>query len=71
MTRNQLKPEVSAAVFAANPPQILKPIAIDKYTHLIYVEEIIQPKLDRQLSYEIITQLFNNWLALSNRPVVK
>jgi parvulin-like peptidyl-prolyl isomerase len=69
MTRNQLKPEISAAVFAANPPQILKPIAVEKCTHLIYVEEIIQPKLDRKLSYKIITQLFNNWLAFCNEEL--
>ena len=63
VTRNQLKPEISAAVFAVdNPPQILKPISIGKYSYLMYVEEIIQPVLEQSLRYEIIHQLFKNWL---------
>jgi parvulin-like peptidyl-prolyl isomerase len=60
--RKDLKPEISAAVFAANPPQILKPIITAKGVHLIWVEEIVNPQLDAQLSYQIGTDLFNQWL---------
>lgn len=63
LTRTQLKPEISAAAFAATPPQILKPISIGKRIHLILVEEIIQPELDQQLRDRILADLFNNWLA--------
>lgn len=69
VTRNQLKPEISAAVFAVeNPPQILKPISVGKYSYLIYVEEIIQPVLEQSLRYEIIHQLFKNWLDGQRSP---
>ncbi|WP_287726730.1 peptidylprolyl isomerase [Microcystis sp. M061S2] len=40
--RQDLKPEISAAVFATKPPQLLKPIVKAKGISLILVEEIIQ-----------------------------
>lgn len=60
--RSDLKPEISAAVFAANPPQLLKPIATSKGTHLILVEEIIEPQLTESLRAQILTDLFSAWL---------
>jgi parvulin-like peptidyl-prolyl isomerase len=60
--RKDLKPEISAVVFAATPPQILKPIVTSKKAHLILVEEIIQPQLDDTLRYKIIADLFAAWL---------
>ena len=60
--RTDFRPEIASAVFAANPPQPLKPIATAKGIYLIWVEEIIQPELDEQLRQQIITELFNNWL---------
>jgi parvulin-like peptidyl-prolyl isomerase len=57
-----MKPEVSAAVFAANPPQVLKPIVTSKGVHLVFVEEIIQPELDEQRRYRILSDLFADWL---------
>lgn len=60
--RQELKPEVSAAVFAATPPQVLKPIVTSKGLHLIFVEEIIQPQLDNKLRQQIISDLFAKWL---------
>ncbi|MBW4619999.1 MAG: peptidylprolyl isomerase [Cyanosarcina radialis HA8281-LM2] len=60
--RKDLKPEISAAIFAANPPQILKPIITAKGVHLIWIEEIVNSQLDAQLSYQIGTDLFNQWL---------
>ncbi|MEQ9355725.1 MAG: peptidylprolyl isomerase [Coleofasciculus chthonoplastes F2-STO-03] len=53
MQRKELKPEISAAVFAATPPQVLKPIVTSKGVHLIFVEEIIQPELNNKGSSEI------------------
>jgi parvulin-like peptidyl-prolyl isomerase len=60
--RKELKPEISAAVFAAKPPQILKPIVTSKGIHLIFVEELVQPLLDDKLRYQILSDLFSAWL---------
>ncbi|HEY9667446.1 MAG TPA: peptidylprolyl isomerase [Coleofasciculaceae cyanobacterium] len=62
LSRKDLKPEISAAVFAATPPQLLKPIMTSKGAHLIWVEEIIQPKLDATLHHKILSDLFSAWL---------
>jgi parvulin-like peptidyl-prolyl isomerase len=62
LKRADLKPEIAAAVFAAQPPQILRPIAIGKTSSLIFVEEIIQPTLDTELRSQILTELFNGWM---------
>jgi parvulin-like peptidyl-prolyl isomerase len=62
VTRKDLKPELSAAVFAAKPPQLLKPITMGKETYLIWVEEVISPVLDETLKSQILSALFSNWL---------
>lgn len=60
--RKDFRPEIATAVFAATDSGILKPIVTPKGVHLIWVEEIIQPKLDEELRQKIITDLFNAWL---------
>ncbi|MBD2448163.1 peptidylprolyl isomerase [Nostoc sp. FACHB-152] len=60
--RHDFHPEIAAAVFAANPPQLLKPIITAKGAHLISVEEIIKPQLDEQLRGTILGDLFTAWL---------
>lgn len=60
--RKELKPEISAAVFAAKPPQILKPIVTSKGIHLIWVEELVQPQLNDKLCYQILSDLFGTWV---------
>jgi parvulin-like peptidyl-prolyl isomerase len=60
--RKDLKPEISAAVFAAKPPQLLKPIVTSKGVHLIFVEELIQPNLDDKLRATILSDMFSEWL---------
>jgi parvulin-like peptidyl-prolyl isomerase len=60
--RQDLKPEISAAVFAAKPPQLLRPIVTAKGVHLIFVEEIIEVELNNQLAYQIGIDLFQQWL---------
>jgi parvulin-like peptidyl-prolyl isomerase len=62
VTRKDLRPELSAAVFAAKPPQILKPIAIGKQIYLVWVESIISPTLDETLRFQIQTELYLGWL---------
>jgi len=66
--RQDLKPEISAAVFAAQPPQLIKPIVTSKGVHLIFVEEIIQRQLDNWLRNKIAIDLFNDWI---NRAVTQ
>jgi parvulin-like peptidyl-prolyl isomerase len=62
LRRSDLKPEISAVVFAAKPPQLLKPIVTSNGAHLILVEELIEPKLDRALTNQLLTELFATWL---------
>ncbi|MDB9323233.1 peptidylprolyl isomerase [Nodularia spumigena CS-591/04] len=62
LRRQDLKPEISAAVFAATPPQVLKPIVTAKGVHLIFVEEIIQAQLEKKLHEKIASDLFVEWL---------
>jgi parvulin-like peptidyl-prolyl isomerase len=61
--RKQLRPEISAAVFSAKPPQLIKPIITAVGVHLIQVAEIIEPKLDELLHQQILTEMFDRWLA--------
>lgn len=69
LTRKDLKPEISAAVFASNPPELLKPITTAKGVHLIFVEEIIKPELDNQLRAQILSDLFSEWLKKQNEQL--
>ncbi|MEA5581001.1 peptidylprolyl isomerase [Nodularia harveyana UHCC-0300] len=62
LRRQDLKPEISAAVFAAKPPQLLKPIVTAKGISLIFVEEIIQSQLNDELKQEILMDLLLSWI---------
>ncbi len=60
--RTDFRPEIAAAVFAATPPQILKPIITPRGAHIIVVEEIVKPQLDEPLRLQIMGEFFNTWL---------
>jgi parvulin-like peptidyl-prolyl isomerase len=60
--RQDLKPEISSAVFAANSPQLLKPISTSRGVSLILVEELIEPLLTDEIAFKIRIDLFNEWL---------
>ncbi len=60
--RSDFRPEIASAVFAANPPEIIKPVITPKGVHLIIVEEIIEPQLSEQMRVAILGDLFTNWL---------
>jgi parvulin-like peptidyl-prolyl isomerase len=62
INRKQLRPEISAAVFMAKPPELITPVVTAMGIHLIYVEEIIQPELDSQLHQQIMMNMFDRWL---------
>lgn len=61
--RKQLRPEISAAIFAAKPPQLIKPAITAVGVHLIQVVEIIEPKLDERLHQQILADMFDRWLS--------
>jgi parvulin-like peptidyl-prolyl isomerase len=60
--RKDFRPEIAPAVFASSSPRVLKPITTPKGVYLVWVEEIIQPKLDEKLHEKIISEMFANWL---------
>ncbi|MEM1308052.1 MAG: peptidylprolyl isomerase [Cyanobacteria bacterium P01_H01_bin.153] len=62
ISRRDLKPEISAAVFAANPPTLLKPVTTAQGVHLIFVEEIIPADFTEALRLQIQTEIFTTWL---------
>lgn len=64
VSRKDLKPEISAAVFAAKPSQVLTPIVTSLGVHLILLEEIIQLELDNKLRYQVLLDLFAGWLKV-------
>ncbi len=69
VNRTDMKPEVSAAVFAANPSTILKPIITANGIYLIFVEEIIKPELDHKLHQKIMLDLFTEWIKQQTKQV--
>lgn len=58
--RQDLHPEIAAAVFA-HPPQLLSPIATAEGVHLVLVEEILQAELDGKLRWQILSELLAEW----------
>lgn len=62
VSRANLKPEFSSAIFSATPPQLLKPIFSVNGVHLLLVDEIIQPSLNPALKKQIMSDLFLNWI---------
>jgi parvulin-like peptidyl-prolyl isomerase len=60
--RKDFRPEIAAAVFAAAPPQVIKPITTPKGVYLVWVEEILQPELNEELRSKIQQEIFSAWL---------
>ena len=69
VNRADMKPEVSAAVFAVTSSQLLKPIITADGIYLILVEEIIKPELDRKLRQQIMFSLYSEWLKQQAKQV--
>ena len=65
--RKEMKPEISAKVFASTSPQVLKPIVTAQGVHLIKIEEIILPELDNKIRYQILLDLHTAWLEKENK----
>jgi parvulin-like peptidyl-prolyl isomerase len=60
--RQSMNPAISAAVFAAESPEVLEPIVVGSEVHLILAEEVIKPVLTPELQEQIMWQLFQGWL---------
>ncbi|MEM7556191.1 MAG: peptidylprolyl isomerase [Cyanobacteria bacterium P01_A01_bin.84] len=60
--RQELRPEIAAAIFSTYPLQLLKPIETPKGVYLVWLEEIIKPELDEELREKILSELFDDWL---------
>jgi parvulin-like peptidyl-prolyl isomerase len=60
--RREFPSVIASSVFAANAPQIIKPIETSKGVYLIWVEKIFHPKLDKQMRAQIQQDLFATWL---------
>ncbi len=60
--RQDVAAELSATIFAATAPQVLRPFVQGDRTHLIYVVELLQPELTTSLQAEIRHNLFQQWL---------
>ncbi|MEM9816469.1 MAG: peptidylprolyl isomerase [Cyanobacteria bacterium P01_D01_bin.6] len=69
ISRQDLKPEISAAVFAATPPTLLKPVTTAQGIHLIFVEEIIPANLTEALRVQIQTEIFMTWLKEKSHQI--
>jgi parvulin-like peptidyl-prolyl isomerase len=60
--RKDMRPEISASVFSATPPQILHPIPTPQGVHLILVQELVHPQLDDARRAQILSDFFAEWL---------
>jgi parvulin-like peptidyl-prolyl isomerase len=60
--RKDMRPEISASVFSATPPQMLHPITTSQGVHLILVQEFVHPKLDDAWRAKILSDFFSEWL---------
>jgi parvulin-like peptidyl-prolyl isomerase len=65
--RRDLDPDRSAAVFAATPPTVLRPIATRDGHQLIYVAHHQIARLDPDLESHIRQDLFQTWLRQQAR----
>ena len=62
VSRADMKPEVSAAVFAATSSQLLKPIVTADGIYLVLVKEIIEPELNKKLRGKIMFDSYSEWI---------
>jgi parvulin-like peptidyl-prolyl isomerase len=69
VNRTEMKPEVSAAVFAAMPSQLLNPIVTADGVYLVLVEEIVKPELEQKLQNQIMLDLYSEWLEQKTQQV--
>lgn len=63
LQRWKLRADVAAAIFTAQPGQVVGPIQIAEGYHLLMVEEFILAQLTPEIYQEILAQMFKEWLV--------
>lgn len=63
LCRWQLSPELSVAVFGAQPGEVIGPLSTAEGYALLMAEAFISPELTPQLQQEMIDDLFKEWLT--------
>ncbi|MEM8779120.1 MAG: peptidylprolyl isomerase, partial [Cyanobacteria bacterium P01_G01_bin.49] len=61
--RWSMNPEFSAIVFAAKPNEIIGPLKTEQGYQILMVEEFIEAELTAEIYEDIMTKMFNEWLA--------
>jgi parvulin-like peptidyl-prolyl isomerase len=62
VSRWQLKPDISAAVFTAQPGQVVGPLQTDQGYHLLLVKDLIPAQLTPEIRQELLDNMFHAWL---------
>ncbi len=61
--RRSLKPDIVAAVFSAEPEQVIGPVRTEQGYHLLLVEKFIPAQLTPEVYQNILKRMFKEWLA--------
>lgn len=61
--RWNLKPDIAAVVFRAQPGEVIGPLKMEQGYHLLMVEEFILAELTPEKYQEILDGMFKQWLA--------
>lgn len=61
--RFSIKPDISPAIFAANPGEVVPPFKTEQGYHIIMVERFIKAQLTEEIYEQIITKMFDEWLS--------
>ncbi len=63
--RWNLNSDIAAAVFGARAGQLTGPIQTEQGYHLLLVEEVIPAELTPERREEIVSEMFDRWLAIA------
>ena len=63
LCRWQIEPDISVAIFGAQPGEVVGPLPTPEGYALFMVEAFINPELTPQIQQEIIKDLFDEWLT--------
>ena len=61
--RWSLKPDIAAAIFSANPAEVIGPLKSEQEYQLFMVEKFIPAELTQETYKDIINNMFEEWLA--------
>lgn len=61
--RWDLKPDIAAIVFSAQPKEVVGPFQTEEGYHLFLIEEVLPAELTPEKRQEILNEMFQDWLA--------